>query len=93
MQVVLAVPVLQDHGAHNLGHTQEDVGPEDGADHVEPGVYGTHDFVVGVLAETLVGGKVRESLCEGHKCVLHEAECAKPENEHTGNCESSPVSV
>ena len=93
MQVVLAVPVLQDHGAHNLGHAQEDVGPEDGADHVEPRVYGSHDFVVGVMAETLVGCKVRECLSEGNKSVLHEAECTKPENEHTGNSESSPVSV
>jgi len=93
VEIVLAVPVLQDHGAHDLCHAQEDVRPEDGAHHVEPRVDGSHDFVVGVVAETLVGSQVGESLCEGHESVLHEAECAKPENEHTGHGESSPVSV
>ncbi len=89
----MAVPVLQDHGAHNLSHAHEQVGPEDGADHVEPRVHGSHYFVVGVVAETLVGGQVREGFCEGHESVLHEPKCAEPENEHTGNGESSPVSV
>ncbi len=93
VQVILAVPVLENHAAHDFGHAHKQVGPEDGADHVEPGVDGAQKLVIGVLAETLVRGQVREGLRERDEGVLHEAEGAKPEDEHAWHREGSPVTV
>lgn len=93
MQVVLTLPVLNDHGSHNLGHSHENVGPEDGADKVEPRVKWAHQLVVRVMRESLVRCQIREGLNEAHEGVLHEAVGAEPEDAHTGNGEGTPVTV
>lgn len=93
VQVVLTLIVTQDHRTHGLGHPHKDVSEEDRAQHVEPGVGGTHQLVVGMGRESLIGLKVGESLHEGNESVLHEAEAAEPEHEESGDGEGTPVSV
>lgn len=41
MQIVLALVMSDDHGAHKLGHSVEHVCPKDGSNHVEPGINGS----------------------------------------------------
>ena len=93
MQVVLALEVAQGHGTQGAGHTHEHVGPEQGADHVEPGVSGAQQLVVWVVREALVRTQIWEGVYEGNQRVLHKAEGTEPEDCKARHCHCSPVSV
>ena len=76
-----------------LCHSVADVGPEYGSRHVEPRVDRPKQFIVRVLAEAAIAHNIRESFLESHNTVLHESEGAEPENSHSGNSVSFPVSI
>ena len=91
--VVLTLPVSINHVVEETSHPEADVGPEDGPGEVEPRVKGSHDFVVWVVREALVGGHVRERLLEGDDSVLHQGKGAKPEDGHAGASVRPPLPV
>jgi len=71
--VITTLPVTINHVVKEPSHTECDVGPENGAQHVEPAIERAHDFVVRVRGEaSLVRSHVGESLLESDDSVLHE---------------------
>ena len=82
-----------DHEVQEAGHACANVSPEDRAQHVEPRIGRTHDFIVRVSGEALVGRHVGESFLEGNNSMLHKGERSEPEDSNTRASVSSPVSV
>jgi len=91
--VVLAFPMAIDHVVQEARHACANVSPEDWAQHVKPRVDGSHDFVVGMMGEALVGRHVGEGLLERNDAMLHQGEGTEPKDGDTGACVRSPLPV
>ena len=70
--IILAGPMPLNHEEHHTGKTESDVGPEDGTDHVEPGVNWSHDLVVWMVTEASIAHNIWESLLESYESMLHQ---------------------
>ena len=93
MKVIFALIMALCHCYHSAGHSQEDIGPDNGAKEVEPGIDGPEELIVRMGREALVSCKVREGLDESDESILHQAEACKPEDTHTGDGCCTPVAI
>ncbi len=91
--VVVACQVALDHVIHEPSHTCEDVGPEEGSDHVKIRVDWPHDLVVRMVGEAFVRTQVGEGLQSSDCTVLHQREGPNPKDGDTRTGVCSPLSV
>ena len=91
--IIFSFQVAIDHEVQEAGHACTNVSPKDWAQHIEPRVGRTHDFVVRVSREALVGCHVGECFLERNDSMLHKGKRTEPKDSNTGTSVRSPVSV